>query len=188
MSELQPSDIIHIPGRLIADPFDLSPASAPNFGGTPLGNVAEIVIRVTHFQEALRGEEFASEIIDVVEGADDIAVGAFLRGFDRDAITRIFSDATVSTLTGKPQIELPGVSKRGSFGSDNSFVLLFAPENFEEHPALLMYNAIPLVEETIQLSFSFDLSKEFGIPVLFQGIRDSSNRIAHLKLLEDLAL
>ena len=183
------SNIIHIPADLIKDPTSLDPSTAPDFGGTILGNVSEVVLRVTHRQEALRAEEYANEVVEVVEGSDDVVLGAFLRGFDKDAIQTIFRDADQSSLTGQARVQFPGATTRASsFGSDRAIKLLLAAKNYEEHPSLIIYNAIPLLDEAAQLRFSFNNTNEYGLPVVFQGIRDSSAKIAQHRLLEDLDL
>jgi len=178
------SEILNIPGRLIVDPTTLALASAPNFGGTPIGNAAEIILRVDHTDFEHPAEEYGSEIVEVTQGGDNILIGCFLRGFDKDAVTKVWKGATVSTLTGKPMITFPGAA--GGLGSSRSVRLLYAPENTEEHPAVLLFRAIPLLAEAAQLRFSRSRSNEFGTPAIFRGIRDTSGRLAQIRLLEDM--
>lgn len=187
MSAAVASEILHVPGRLIVNPTTLALASAPDFGGTPIGNAAEVVVRIDHRDHLVRAEEFGNEIVEVVEAGEDFVMAMFLRGFDVDAMLTVFENSVKSSLTGKPVVSYPGSSiPAGSKGSDRAVRLLYAPENTEEHPAVLMYRGIPLLEEAAQIRFGRSLSREFGTPAIFRGIRDSSNRLYQIALLEDL--
>ena len=186
MSTAVANEILHVPGHLIKNPTNLT--APPDFGGTELGNTAEIVLRVVHRSLELRGEEYASEIVEIIEGSDDIAIACFLRGFDKDALTTIFRNSSISTKTDKPIITWPGATAPSTLGSSKAFKLLFAPDSTEAVPGLILYNAIPLVQEVAEMRFAFDLSDELGVPVIFRAIRNTPGKLAQMALLEDMSL
>lgn len=184
MATANPGDIIHVPGRLIKDPTDLT--APPLFGGTALGIVSEVIWKPNLRRREIRGEEHGGEIMDHIQAGQSPMLGCFVRGFDKNMWPLIFEDVTISTKTGKPQVDYPGVTRAGTLASDNSFKLLYAPENTEDWPGILLYNTYALVEETAQIRLSW--KDEFGIAVIFQGIRDATERISQMRLLEDMVL
>lgn len=177
-------NVLHIPGRLIAAPTDLTIASP--FGGTELGMASDVIFRPNLRRKEIRAEEFGGEITDFVKTGQAPQLGMFIRGFDEDMILKVFDGSSKSTLTGKPQIDYPTDAAPGTLASATGIVLLYAADNTEDHPSILLYNALPLIEEVTEIKFS--IKDEFGIPVLFYGVRDATNRIYQMRLLEDLVL
>lgn len=177
-------EVIHAPGQLCINPTDLT-IPFPH-GGTAIGEVAEIIYSVEELRHVIPAEEFGSEPVEVIEGGKIVTLSCFLRGFDVDAMQTAFQDAAQSVKTKKATIEFPGATPAGHLMSDDSVVLLFSPRSTEDVPAVILYRALPHLQETADMRFSFD--QELGMPVIFQGVRDASSRVSSMKLLEDITL
>ncbi len=184
MAIARQDNILRIPGRLIAAPTDLTIASP--FGGTELGMASDVIWRPNLRRKEIRAEEYGGEIVDQVKTGQSPQLGMFIRGFDPAMILKIFEGSSVSSDTGQPNIDYPTDEAPGTLASATGFKLLYAADNKEEHPSILIYNALPLLEEASEVRFS--RKSEFGVPVLFHGVRDGSNRIYQVGPLEDLAL
>ncbi len=184
MATARQDNILRVPGRFVADPTDLSIDSP--FGGTARGMASDVIFRPNLRRKEIRAEEHGGEIVDFVKTGQSPQIAAFVRGFDPDMTLKIFEGSSVGTKTGKSKVDYPTDAAPGTLGSSTGFVLLYAPDNIEEHPAILLYNAIPLLEEVSELRFA--LKTELGIPVLFYGIRDATNRVYQMALMEELAL
>lgn len=184
MATARQDNILRIPGRLVAAPTDLTIAFP--FGGTALGMASDVIWRPNQRRKEIRGEEYGGEITDLVKTGQSPQLGMFIRGFDPDMTLKIFEGSSVSTKTGKPKVDYPTDAAPGTLASSTGIVLLYAPDNVDEHPGILLYNALPLLEEVSEMRFS--LKAEFGIPVLFYGIRDATNRVYQKQLMEDLVL
>lgn len=187
MAAGDPRSVLRITGSLVANPTNLT--TPPAFGGQVLGLTTDVVFKPGLRAQELRAEEYGGEPVELLVGSETAVLGALLRGADGDAWSTVFENSTVSTPSGSPRTDYPGTTRAGTYGSTRAIKLLYAPKNTEGHPALLIYKAIPLVEETAELAFS--INREFGIPALFWSIRDTdgtNNRVYQLGRLEDLTL
>lgn len=178
------NNILRVPGRLIAAPTDLTIASP--FGGTELGMASDIIFRPNQLRAEIRAEEYGAEIVDHVKTGQSPQLGMFIRGFDTDMIQELFEGSSESTKTGETLVDYPTDAAPGTLGTAKGIKLLYAPDNIEDHPGLLLYNAYALLEEVSEIRFS--RKTEFGLPVLFYGVRDATNRVYQLGLMEDLVL
>jgi hypothetical protein len=184
MATARQDNVLRIPGRLIAAPTNLN-TDFP-FGGTELGMASDVIWRPNLRRLEIRGEEYGGEITDIVKTGQAPQLGAFVRGFDPDMIQKVFEGSSESTKSGKPIVDYPTDAAPGTLASATGFVLLYAPFNTEEHPGILLYNAVALLEEVAEMRLS--RKAEFGVPVLFYGLRDSSNRVYQKMLMEDMTL
>lgn len=184
MAIARADNILRIPGRLVADPTDLTIAFP--FGGTALGMASDIIFRPNAQRAEIRAEEQGGAIVDHVKNGESPQLGMFIRGFDPDMIPKVFEGSTVSTKTKEAKIAYPADAAPGTLASATGIKLLYAADNFEDHLSLLLYNAYALLEEVSEIRFS--RKTEFGVPVLFHGIRDATNRVYQLRLMEDLVL
>ena len=184
MAIARADNILRIPGRLVADPTDLTIAFP--FGGTALGMASDVIWRPNAQRAEIRAEEDGGSIADHLKMGESPQLGMFIRGFDPDMIPKVFDGSSVSTKTKEAQIDYPADAAPGRLASAASIKLLYAADNFEDHLSLLLYNAYALLEEVSELRFS--RKTEFGVPVLFHGIRDATNRVYQLRLMEDLVL
>lgn len=184
MAKARQDNVLRVPGRLIANPTDVKIASP--FGGTELGMVSDVIFRPNLRRKEIHAEEHGGEIVDFVKAGQAPQLGAFVRGFDKDMVLQIFEGSSASAKTDQAKVDYPTDAAPGTLGSAKGFKLLYAPDNTERHPAILLYNAIPLLEEVSEIRFA--LKTEFGIPVLFYGVRDVTNRVYQMQLMEDLVL
>lgn len=175
--------VVHAPGRLVVGPTDLTLAFP--YGGTALGLSAEVTFRPGLRTRSVRAEEFGGETIEVIYAGETAVLGALVRGWDSDALQRAWLNTTAG-VSGERYAEYPGTSRAGTLASSRSVVLLFAPRDEDRTPALILYRALPLVDEAAALRFSF--RDELVVGTLWQGIRDASARVYRIGRLEDLAL
>lgn len=187
------SQILKVPGKLAYNPNSLS-APFPH-GGTALGLTQDVIFKPTRSYEYIREESFGNEVVDVLDLGESVIIAASLRGYDVDAVAQIFPSVVAGTTSGKNTVYYPnpqntaenqnGTFRAGTLKSASGIKLIFTPDDYISYPALIVYNAVPLVEEAAEIKFSYD---EGMIPILFVATRDSSNRLYAWGRLEDLAL
>jgi hypothetical protein len=177
--------VLRAPGRLCYSPTDLS--TAWPHGGTGLGAVRGVTVRPFLSQFPVTAEERGGEPVEFLRPGEWWGLSAFLRGWDPDAVGRIFPNTVTGTVTQHPGVEIPGSSVRaGHRVSDNAVKVLFTPDNTDDVPAVLFYAAVPALDAQAELYFGRE--QELGMPVIFYGLRDSSERIVNIKRLKDLSL
>lgn len=179
-------NIRRIHARLVADPTNLSTAFP--YGGTALGLAKEMHFRPKVRSRPITAEELGRQTIDVLYAGESATFAAVLRDYDDDALAAIWQQ-TETGSTGRTSLLLKpktGSPRAGSLGSARSIKLLVAPTDEERDPFLILYRAIPLVEDSADLSFA--IKDELGIGVVFFGIPDSSDRVYAVARKEDLSL
>jgi len=183
MSQANPRNVLKIKGSFVKDPTDLTIAFP--HGGTALGLAKEIVWEpnIEHFD--IIAEEFGGEVTESIALGHVPIIGAVLRGFDNDAISALFPHSSVGA-SGFQKIEYPGTLRAGRGQADNSFKLLFSPKDTERHNFIIFYNAIPMPDIAASMQLSIDI--EFGIAVMFKGIRDGTSRVYAIGRKGDLTL
>lgn len=163
-------------GRLVKDPTDVS-LPFPH-GGTEFGLVRNGVFRFGKVYHEVPAEEDAGVITEVLSGADGGVFAAVLRSYDVDALGVVFPDTIVGATTGDRVIKGrvgAGSVFSGLALSANAIVLGFSPDAVDSHPHIVLYNAIPMLEEAAEILLGPD--DEFGIAVMFRAAPDSSRRL-----------
>ena len=178
------ANIQRIRGKICSGPTDAT-AAYPH-GGTALGLVGSVEWRIIPIRGEVTAEEYHGQTIEIIEGAENVLLAAVLREWDSDAIAALFPSTSTSTTSGKVSASRTYTTTRGALGSSRAVKLLFSPQATEEHPALLLYRAVPLITE--QASMAYSLDREWQMPVIFQGLPDATGRIYQSALLEDLTL
>lgn len=178
-----PRNISSFPGKLVANPTSLT-AAYPG-GGTELGIVQDIVIMVEQPYKDIQAEEFGGQRVEAIITREGCSVGAILRSWDKDAIAAVFPNTAAGATTGKRQVTAPGSVRPGAKMSDRSLVLVFWPDDRDRHPFFVMYRALPALKETVELQMKLD--EEFGLPLLFVGIQDTSSRLYAFGLGHDIS-
>jgi len=184
MSTADSRTILRVAGRLCKDPTDLS-AAFPH-GGTALGLVASVEFTPVMARAEIRAEEYGGEIIEIVEQAERVVFVCVARGYDSDMLSTIFRDTATGSGTGGLVVTNDSTRRGGELGSASTVKLLYSPKDTEQHPALLIYKAVPLTDPTIQLQMS--IGEELGVAAVFTGIRDGSGRLYQWGRLEDLTV
>lgn len=186
------SQILKAPSKIAMGPVSLSTAFP--HGGVALGLTQDIVFKPTRAYEMIHEESFGNEVVDVLDLGESVVIAASLRGYDEDAVAQIFPSTISGTVSGKKTVSYPnpgadpnqdGTFRAGTLKSANGIKLIITPDDYVTYPAILIYNAVPLVEETAEIKFSYE---EGMIPMLFIATRDSQNRLYQWGRLEDLSL
>ena len=184
MALADPANSLRVAGRLCVGPTDIS-LPFPH-GGTSLGVVADVVLRINQVLRPIDAEEFGGEIVDDLIGPQNPVVGFLLRGLENDAVEKLFPASVVGGVTGDRVIREPGGLRAGRLASTNATKLLFSPRQTAIHPAAIFFNAYPLFEETAELRFT--ITDDIGFPMIFRATRDGTGRIYEIAKLADIVL
>ena len=173
--------IYRLPGTLYHTPTDLSdPASGL---GTAMGTADLVVLRRVQRTSMIVAEEYGHDGVDgeMVEGVylgESWVLGARLRGIDNDAFGIVFPNV----VTGG--IKSPGTTLAGALLTARAKIILWCARDYANVPSVILYRALPLVEETAELKFG--LKTPLYVPVLFHGVRNASGVVGYVDLLADL--
>lgn len=185
MSAASTDAIFRNPGTIIKDPSSLTPGS---YGGTTLGTTRMVRFREGVKTHPITAEEWGGQAADFIRSGEGAILAAILRGADVDAWTNVMTGTSTGT-SGNPKT-LPTLSTQahrpGSLMSLRECKILFVPDSPQTYPAVLLYAAIPCVDESAQLSLSLDADFEIG--AVWKCIPDASYRTFAIGKLEDLTL
>lgn len=173
-----------VPGRLCVGPMNL--ATAFPHGGTALGLVRELAVRVLTARAEVVAEEFGAEAVEQVYLGQRWALVGTMRSLDDDMVQRLFPATATGTTTQHRVISYPGTARAGDLRSASSVVLCFSPDDLDRHPMVLFHRALPLVEEQAELQARLD--QEAGFAFAFLAIRATDGRAVSLGQREDLTL
>lgn len=183
MAKSNVRDILSVPGKLYLNPTDLTNPGT-NTPHLCLGVVHEVSVTFDQKYSWITDEEYGGEKIEGMLSRDGLAIGFILRSWDRDMLAKLFPNTAAGATTGKRRIVAPSTVRPGEPLSNRSCVLAFCPDDYAVHPVFLMRRALPAVQETAEVALQLD--KEFGLPAIFHGIRDTSNRLYDVGLGRDL--
>lgn len=178
--------IQRVPSRLIWAPTNL--ATAEPYGGTYLGTCRDLELTP---QPILRPifDETSGSFIDTIYCGEKVLFKAVVRYPDNDFISTV-APKSISGSSGYHWLFRPGGTtsntRAGTSLGTRSGVLLIAARAPLAHPSILIYNAVPAIDETAKLQMSF--GEEYGLACCFYGIPDSSGRIYDTGFLADLSL
>ncbi len=186
MSAPNVRNILRMPGRLVKNPTNLA-ADYPH-GGTELGVVRDIVWKIGTKTEDLIAEEFGTPVSVIV--TQEIAVVAcVLRSWDNDMITSVFRNIQTSVQGDvgiKGAVNGSGINRTGYDMVNKGMKLLFSPIAVDHHRHLLLYNAVPMTDESAELQMS--IAEEFGMSLMFKALPDSNGRTLAADLRDNLSL
>lgn len=171
-------ETFNVQGFICHSPTDLS-AAFPH-GGTEIGLFGQMIFKVTPTRAEITAEEYANQTVEIIEGAENVVVAASLREFNATAIGLLFP----GLASGGPSRTM--TTQRGALGSARGKKILLSPLSSEDQPALLLYRAVPLVDEALSLSYHLD--EEWGIGAVFLGLPDATGRLYAMNTLDKLAL
>lgn len=174
--------VLHLPGRLSFGCTDLDLAWP--HGGTGLGASRGVMFQAVGGAYPVTIEAYGGEPVEYIEPGVVVGIAAFLRGFTDDAVDLMFRNTAAGTTTQRQVVSEPGTVRAGNWMSGRGVKLVFTPEGAThaksatapdvDAPFIVLYKAIPLIQEAAEMALQ--RGKEYGIPVLFQGIRDASGR------------
>ena len=163
------TSIPRVHGKLILTPTDNS--SSPLYGGTDLGAVRRVRFEPGYNQVPI-ASEYYGQTQEVLHIQGNCVLGCLLRGWDGDALSTIFPGYALASS--EHTLTFPGGVLSGRKLSGTAVKVLYAARR-SEHPSVVLYNAIPLVEPSAELRKS--ILNELEIPVFFLGLRDGSGNI-----------
>ena len=183
MSVGSPLSILRVPGQLCINPTDLS-IDFPH-GGTAIGETKEKVITQSIGRVSIQAEELG-EVVEEIITDTKIVFACLIRGYDADAISTVFPNTVVGSITGERVINGPGTVRAGTRNSTRSVILCFSPEDLDNHPMGLFLRALPMLSETMELNLA--LQGDFEMGIVFNCIRDTNGRMYQIGLRDDLSL
>src|SRR6185436_18831553 len=171
MAALNPLRIVHQSCAIYADPTSLASASGY---GTCLGYVKDLEFRFNKRNQAITAEEWGGKTVDVIDLGTEAIIAGILRGTDPDALGKVFPNtATGSTSYGRlVKLSAAGSDRAGASLFASAFKLLFAPDDTDRGEFIVIYKAIPLVDEAAAMQLR--LGAEIGIAVAFWGAPDTT--------------
>lgn len=128
-------------GRLIVNPTTDVAASA--YGGTVLGTPGGVAVRPRRRSDPHVREDLGGQVADVYYRGEDCDVVAVMKGWDSDALTRIYGGSS-------GLVHLDGTAD--AWLGDTSFGLLYAPDR-EASPGFYIPRAIAM-HERLEIPFS----------------------------------
>jgi hypothetical protein len=183
MSAPNVNNIYRSPGRLVKNPTNLS-AVYPH-GGTELGVVRDMAFKANIKTANMVAEEFGRPV-EVLFMGEEAAFAGVLRTWDNDLMAALFYGTQTDThgdvgLVGNAKTYRPGypLTRKG-------IVLLFSPTAVDRQKHILIYNAVPVVDEAFEMKNS--INEEFGCPFFFQAIPDAIGRTYSIDLRANLSL
>ena len=181
--------IVHQSGILYADVTTL--ASAP-FGGVCLGYVKDLEFRFQRRTQIVTAEEWGGQAVDQIDLGESAVIAGILRGVDPDAINKVFANTAAGTTSGERVVKgaVNGTNRAGYSLYNKAFKLLFAPDDTDRGQFIVVYKAIPLVDEAAAMQTRLDA--ELGIAVAFWGVPDTgtgtTKAVYQIGRREDLSL
>lgn len=156
-------------GWLCKNPTNLS-IPFPH-GGTPIGLVRDGAFRPGIRTRIITAEEFGGTAVEGIYAGESCVLTCLLREFDEDAMVSVFPNYTtvVRYAPGDDRDVRPG-----NLSTDRKIALLFSPRDLDDNPFIILYVAMPLVQEAMELQLM--LSTEATMAVMFQGIPDGAGR------------
>ncbi|RKY16665.1 MAG: hypothetical protein DRQ55_17525 [Planctomycetota bacterium] len=178
-------NILRVPGKIVKDPTDLS--AADPYGGTVLGDVHQITVRLKSQSYVLTAEEWGGAPWEVIHAGYPLFLAATLRGIDNDAMAAIFPDTVTGDPSGETNVRFRVDNGRaGTLLSTKSMKLLFVPNASLRHRAIILRDAVPVAAE--DASWGLNASEEQVTNVVWYAIPDKTNRVAEMAFIKDLAL
>lgn len=176
MSSPNVVNIIRVPGRLIANPANLT--TPPNYGGTMLGIHRDLEIHFEAKHYFVKAEEWGQCPVELVYCGQAAHLKGFARGVDKDALAALWPYSTPGgggdTVISDTPVGNTGNTRAGTLMSTFALKLLFAPLDNTNHPFVVLYKAVPTIPENA--FFPLTRSEEIAFPFAFRAIPDSSGR------------
>lgn len=183
MATADPADIIRVPGRLVLTPTDLT-LPFPH-GGTPLGITRDQELRPVVRYHREKAEEWKATSRVLYCGADAV-FAAIMRTPDAAGMALAWPETTTGAASATPVIapDVNATSRAGRALSGS--LILFSPIALETHPAVLLFNAVPMIDEAAKLQFS--LKAEYGPAVMWACLPGSDGKPYAIGMIGDLVL
>lgn len=153
-------NVLKVPGYLVKNPTDLS-AAFPH-GGTALGLVRGIELRIVPRAREVTAEEWGGQRVATVYCGETAILAAVLRTWDAAMFPSVFPNASSTTIDMK--VASPSVAPGTVL---TPFKLLFSPVALTYHPFVYFREATGLPDAAAKLQLS--LKDELGTAVVFRA-------------------
>jgi hypothetical protein len=184
MAVADPQTYRWVPGVFVAAPTDLT--APPSCGGTQLGILADVVLKIVTGRHLVQYEEFGCPG-EIIRTGEFWVIEAVLRGWDTDAVTKLFPGVYTGAVFGQTGGKQHPTAVRypGKLAGDDAFKLLFVPDNYYEHEAIFIPRCVMSFAE--EVSAALDLVSERSFAVEFIGLPEAT-LLNQIGLLRDLTI
>lgn len=207
MAAPSPQNMRRLKGKLLvatnASDFDLT--AAYPYGGTEMGLCRSAAFVWGIKYAPIQCEEFGGIATEFMYLSETAVLSAVLREYDDDMIKTVFHSSNEGmngttgkkvTVSGKPVVRAGLSSKVATSGIGNTYPgqivsalhksILFVPDDTENHEFLLMYNAMPMVQEASDMKMTAAEWAEVG--VVFHAIPDSTGKLYEFGRITDIPI
>lgn len=171
---LNPNAVYLATGRLSYGCSALS-GDYPHTGGTEIGTVSSIDFRPVFLNAPVRREE-DNGVDEVLYLGGEVVLGCVLEEWKQDSLAKLFPNSTTNT---QEILQFPGSTLTAGAPMSTTALepLVFTPHN-SDHPAIVIYKAIPVLE--VNQAMRFSATSHLRVPVMFYGVPDASGRVAEV--------
>lgn len=185
MATADPDAIVRVPGRLVLNPTNL--AAAFPHGGTALGVTRDQELRPNVKIHEEHAQEWGGATSRLLYCGTRAVFAAVFRSWDADALAHYWPESAAGAVT-QERVVAPDVNadstRAGRFIAGS--IVLWSPLAIESAPAVLLFDALPMLDETTRLQLS--LKGELGMAVMWACAPGSDGRPYAMGLLADLSL
>jgi len=177
--------ILRAPGRLVADPDDLT-LNYP-YGGVEVGRTRLVVLTNLATAYRIECEGLGGEPSDILERPARYVFSCFLRGWDDEAVENLFANHFVQgDASGHAVMREPGDRTAGASALARGLKLLYVPDDPVHAPACMIYRGIPDWSDGAEIAWQ--RQEELGIPLAVECVRGTTGKILEVGRLADLSL
>ncbi len=175
---------LRVPGRLCADPTAIG--TFPH-GGKDLGEAR----RISFFpgqapSRPIIGEEYGGEPLDYIVRHQAPYMMCLMRGFPSNMMELAFPAGAGSGSSSTVSYPGAAAADQGYLGSTRAVKLLFSPQDTTNHLAVVLYEAVPLFEESTQMQMM--VTEELGLAVVFRALRTAAGKVCEIGRLGSISL
>lgn len=175
---------IRASGRLIYSPQDETNADG-KWGGTLVGKTKAFSIQSFGEQYEIEGEGIGRPT-DILEADRRYACACALRGWNDDMVPNLMTDGTVTVgaVTGHAMWTAPGSIVPGASALGRAITLLFAPDDFNNVPGVIVFHAIPQISPGVEVEWG--KAVETIIPFAARAFQNSAGNAVQIAFVRDM--
>lgn len=144
-----------VPGRLLKSVTGFT--SAPDYGGTNLGDVKGCRWRRRQVNRAVTAEEKGGAVVGGVFLREVVSLAFAIRGSDDDMLAATYPNTRVGAKSQKRIVYGPGTATPGTLIETSQAVsIAFVPDDVQNHPALIFPRAIPWPDPITEADLHLD--------------------------------
>lgn len=150
-----------VPGRLVADPTDLS-TTFP-YGGTALGAILDPVFLPGYRYSEVPSSQHGGSPTDVLYLGGTWRMVCKLRGLDADAVAKVWPN--YSTVTSGKVLTHPGSLAPGTLLASRAFKLLLAADD-SAYESQILYRVIAYLDPKAEIRGGHDRPRDIAVGFL----------------------